>query len=244
MNILEINKDHYIRLGRLIESAPDMSTVEAVQSHAVLQWLGRASALVQVAGVGGDPVLFSSVAGRLNSAAWKEAKTEIFAMLYRALARFELDAPAAVSGAFIPVGNSFDAYAAVSKILKTAKNDIFIVDPYLDETVLIDFGSTVPEGVHLRLMADAKNHKTSLVAAGQRWVAQHGMARPLEIRLAQSRLLHDRLIFVDGASSWALTQSIKDFAKRSPAEIIRADEAATLKISAYEETWEKSEPVV
>jgi hypothetical protein len=62
-------------------------------------------------------------------------------------------------------------------------------------------------------------------------------SRPVSVRLASPRALHDRAIFVDNVKAWAVTQSLKDLAKRSPAEIVRADDTASLKIAAYEAIW-------
>jgi hypothetical protein len=43
---------------------------------------------------------------------------------------------------------------------------------------------------------------------------------------------------IDGAVAWVLTQSLKDFAVRSQASVVRVDdETAKLKIAAYEATW-------
>jgi hypothetical protein len=68
--------------------------------------------------------------------------------------------------------------------------------------------------------------------------------RPLEIRLAPARSLHDRLIIVDGAQAWTLTQSLKDFAARSPATIVKVDgETAGLKICAYDAIWRGAAPL-
>jgi hypothetical protein len=75
-------------------------------------------------------------------------------------------------------------------------------------------------------------------------MAQHGPKRPLAVRLAPPRVLHDRLIIVDGNQIWILTQSLKDFASRSPAAIVRVDgDAAGLKIDAYRRIWEGAEPM-
>ena len=151
--------------------------------------------------------------------------------------------PAASAGAFIPVGNTFDAFAAISKLLKDAIKDVLIVDPYLDETALTEFGLAVPAGIPLRLLADTSSHKATLLPASTRWIAQHGPSRPLAVRLAAPKTLHDRAIFVDGERAWTLTQSLKDFAKRSPAEIVRADDTAALKIAAYEAIWAAATPL-
>jgi hypothetical protein len=49
--------------------------------------------------------------------------------IYRVLGKAELASPPGAQGAFIPVGNSFDAYAAIAKIVAGATADIFVVDP-------------------------------------------------------------------------------------------------------------------
>jgi len=107
----------------------------------------------------------------------------------------------------------------------------------MDQTVLIDFALSVPKGIPLRLLADENCYKTTLRSASQKWIDQYGTHRPLSVRLAPAKSLHDRAIFIDHRDAWTLTQSIKDFAKRSPAEIIRADSIASLKIEAYEFIW-------
>ena len=67
---------------------------------------------------------------------------------------------------------------------------------------------------------------------------QYGGTRPLAAKLSAARSLHDRLIAVDGAQVWVLTQSLNGFAVRSPATIIRTDaETAGLKIAAYAVLW-------
>ena len=64
------------------------------------------------------------------------------------------------------------------------------------------------------------------------------------VRLAPSKTLHDRAILIDRITAWTLTQSLKDFAKRSPAEIVRADDTAILKIAAYENLWTSAQIIV
>ncbi len=63
-------------------------------------------------------------------------------------------------------------------------------------------------------------------------------------RLAPPKTLHDRAIFIDQAEAWILTQSLKDFAKRSPAEIVRANDTASMKIAAYEAVWVTAQVLV
>lgn len=229
----------YHQIGRLLETAPDFSTYQACVEPASLQWVGRAHAAVNAVyvGLGYEPAAFKLAMGHLRSAAWKDGVTEVFQIMYSALAHCELRLPPGSSGEFVPVGNSFDAFAALSKIFISAASDVLIVDPYMDYSVLTDFGLAIPEYVNVRLLADENDHKATLGPAAERWVSQHGTKRPLSVRLASRRSLHDRAIFIDRKAAWTLTQSLKDFAKRAPAEIVRADSIAELKLRAYEEIW-------
>jgi hypothetical protein len=167
---------------------------------------------------------------------------EIKLSLYRAISRLERRVPEGVVGSFIPTGNSFDAFAAFRKIVSQAKKDVLIVDPYMDESVLTDFVPVTPDGIAARLLADGFHAKPPLQVAARKWIEQHKNARPLELRLSPDRALHDRAIFIDSSTAWTLTQSLKDFAKRSPGEFIAAGDTASLKIAAYEDIWSKSRP--
>jgi hypothetical protein len=146
-----------------------------------------------------------------------------------------------VSGSFIPVGGDFDAFAAFGKIFGSAERDVFIVDPYLSEALLTTFGTSMQEGVNLRLLTTKTNQTAALLPAVQAWQSQYGNQRPLELRWTSKKLLHDRAIFVDWSRAWAVTQSFKDFAERSPGEIVRTDSTAKMKISAYTELWNEAE---
>jgi hypothetical protein len=212
-----------------------------------IKWLGRAHALIAAQGDINDVIEIKRQTGRAvqhtdddgDRVYRKVAAREIAILVYRALATAELHAPASVQGAFIPAGNAFDAVTAISKILEGAKSDVLIVDPYMDEKTLIDFAPLASEGVTIRLLADENSRKPTLHPAVERWKTQYGPRRPISAKLAASHTLHDRLIMVDGSQVWILTQSLKDFAARSPASIVRADDdAAALKVTAYQSIWD------
>lgn len=232
----------YRQIGRLIEGMPDLKQNPVPPE--VHLWLARVNALVNEVGGLSDRVFFSSAMDDLGTSRHYDVVHRIKAILYRTFALAEMEAPAGVSGAFIPVGDSFDAFAALSKVLRTATKDVMIIDPYMDETALTEFGSAVPKNVCLRLMADQSDCKTTLQPAAKKWIQQYGVTRPLQVRLASSKTLHDRAIFIDHITAWTLTQSLKDFAKRSPAEIVRADDTATLKIAAYESLWTSAQIII
>ena len=143
----------YIQLGRLVETIPDLD--ENPYPTTTHRWLGRVGALIAEVGDVSDLASFhAAMSGLTHPAMRYRAGEDIVLVLYRALATAELRAPVSAQGTFIPAGNSFDAFAAVGKVLAPATGDVLIVDPYLDEKALTDFAPLVHEGVSIRLLAD------------------------------------------------------------------------------------------
>ena len=90
----------------------------------------------------------------------------------------------------------------------------------------------------MRLLSDSQSTKPEILQpAAARWTKQYGAARPIKIRLTGPRLLHDRLMVLDGAQVWVLSQSLKNFAARAHASVLRVDDAEVTaqKIHAYEQ---------
>jgi hypothetical protein len=227
------------------------SEFQAPLSDSNMRWLARLYALLDSQGVRTslEAVNFKSAWDKLAASGdpWERglAKQQIDAVLARAIARAELDAPSAVQGTFIGVGAEFSAFQAIGKVLEPARADVVIVDPYLNDKVLADFGLLVAETVPLRLLCDAE-HKgyTAGLAAAARWIAQFGSQQPLQVRATAPRALHDRLILIDRQDVWSLTQSLKDLAVRSPASLQKIDhEIAGLKLKFYEDLWSRSTPL-
>jgi hypothetical protein len=232
----------YRQLGQLVAETPDLAGPITAETH---RWLGRVAALVEEGGGTFDPITFTTASDSLLGPFQERYAHSIMAVLHRALARAELKAPAAAQGAFITVGAAFDVFQVIGKVLGEAKKDVLIVDPCMDAKVLTDFAPLAAEGVNIRLLTDSFYTKAEAVQPGAaRWVLQYKTLRPLEIRFTADRKLHDRLIVVDGERVWSLTQSLKDFVRRSPASVIRIDgDMATLKRDAYEQMWSEAKPL-
>ena len=232
----------YMQLGQLVASTPDFAQRVSLTAEDE-KWLAQAYALLAKFVDKTDLEKFKD-ACRVNVPRSEWAIKAIRTISQRALAMSELDAPDAVRGAFIPAGNPFDAMAAIGSVLRTSTSDVMIVDPYMDEKALTDFGVLAPDQIALRLLADQAHVKPSLKPAVTRWASQHGAARPVSAKTSPPRSLHDRLIIVDGQTVWVLTQSLNAFAARSPASIVRADdEVSSLKVVAYEAIWTSAAPI-
>lgn len=234
----------YHDLGYLIAEMPDMASHQW-QTLDGQRWLGRASALLEEGGNSLDSIAFNIAADGLSSNPFTpghpERVQQMTAILYRALARAELSASPAIRGAFIPVGEAFSAFTAISQIVSQARSSVMFVDPYADFNLLTDFAVLVPEGVAIKILADAEKKKAGFEPAVRRWVQQYGAARPLEARLALRGSLHDRLITVDEVGAWNLGQSFNALAARAPTSLLRADpDTAQLKIQAHMDTWQQA----
>jgi hypothetical protein len=238
----------YHQLGRLLADPPDLLAFDEKWNlpTTTIQWLAQATALVKSAGD-------LSLTVRINHAVKELVGTyqtenharDIVLVLNQVLATLELQLPASAQGAFVSPGASLDAYAALSKIIGAASRSVLIVDPYMDVSAVTEVAELAPNGVRVQLLSDAGAVKPTLKPAADKWVQQYGAVRPLEVRLAAARSLHDRLIITDATVAWVLTQSLKDFAKRSPATIQRADaDLAVMKTEAFEAIWNAAAPLV
>lgn len=234
----------YHELGYLIAEMPDMNTTQW-QTPNGQRWLGRAAALIEQGGNSADMAVFNVAVQNLHSIrSYPDHVQSIIAILYRTLARAELQASPSSRGTFIPVGEAFSAFAAIADILTDAQQSVFFVDPFADANLLTDFAVLVPEGIPTQVLADASSRKPALAPAVRTWVQQYGTARPLEARLAPARSLHDRLIIIDSRISWSLGQSFNALAARAPTSILRADqETAQLKIQAHTLSWDAATPI-
>jgi hypothetical protein len=230
----------YMQLGSLVAEMPDLATCPITPD--VNRWIGRAAALVEESGDMPNLATMKVAAQYLVSNRAHNAQA-IAAIVYGALAKAELNAPAATQGTFIIAGHTFDAYAAVGKVLGTAKADVLIVDGYADAVVLTDYAILAPEAVTMRLLA-AESRRSRLDPPRKHWITQFGKTRPLEVRLAPDVTLHDRLIIVDGQTASIVQQSFNALAARAHTSIIRAPpEVATEKIAAYEAMWGAATPL-
>ena len=231
----------YLQLGSLVAEMPDLASGPITPEMNL--WLGRAAALVEATGDIVGSVTMKNSAQWLASANRDLNAQMIAAVVFAALAKAELAAPAAVQGTFIAAGHAFDAFAAVSKVLGTATTDLLMIDPYADEKVLTRYAVSAPEQASVRILADEAYYYPALKPAAEDWVKQFP-ARPLSVRLAEKKTLHDRAILVDGSTAWALGQSFKDLVVRSHTTLVRQDpETAALMIAAFETMWNAATPL-
>lgn len=229
------------QMNALIGDAPTM--LNSLHTGVSQRWLGRMRLIA-------EPYLEPIAKAKLEASVSmifrfgrEKYAAETAAILHLAIAKAEAMCGQALpnTGAVVQPGESFKAFGEIAGVIKSAAKSLFIVDPYMDETVLTERAVVARDGVAVRLLT-AVGRTTALVqVAAQKWTAQFGSARPLEAKIAPKGALHDRLIFVDDCAVWQLSQSFKDFAARSPATVIPLDPALLPdKQAAYEGIWKDS----
>lgn len=235
----------YLQLVQLVAEMPELGG-RGVHPAETYRWLGRAAQLVNATGNLADSVGIANASESLGNGQRGNESQRINAIIFRALAFAEANSPAATRGGVVAVGETFTALQVIGKVLSEAKQDALIVDAYLDGKVFTDFAPLASIGVAVRLLSDSFYTKSdALIPFASRWTQQYGGTRPLDVRMSVSRALHDRLIIIDGSLVYSVTQSLKDFAGRSPALVQRVDQdLAAMKIGHYAQVWAAAAPVV
>lgn len=102
-------------------------------------------------------------------------------------------------------GQIYDAYSFANDLIKTAKNEIILIDNYIDDTVLTIF-SKIP---NIRVTIYTNTISKQLKLDFERYQKQY---QNVEIRIFKNS--HDRFIILDKKEVYHLGASLKDLAKK------------------------------
>jgi hypothetical protein len=102
-------------------------------------------------------------------------------------------------------GQIYDAYSFASDLIKTAKNEIILIDNYIDDTVLTIFSKIPNIRVTIYTNAIPKQLKLDF----EKYQKQY---QNVEIRIFKNS--HDRFIILDKKEVYHLGASLKDLAKK------------------------------
>lgn len=125
----------------------------------------------------------------------------------------------------------FDAFKDIEEILRSAKNEIKIIDPYVDHTLFTLYLIETPEDIDIKLLTYNMYDKFKEVA--RKFKAQRS-----KFKVRRSDKIHERYIIVDNRA-WIIGQSIKD-AGRKPLSIIELNDVSTA-FKLFEKIWNESE---
>ena len=104
-------------------------------------------------------------------------------------------------------GQVFDAYELFSRIIRSAKKDITLIDSYIDETTILHLTKKTP-GVKVLLLVN--NVSNQMIFDVQKANAQYG-----DFDIKQFNPSHDRFLIIDGGDEvYHIGASLKDLGKR------------------------------
>ncbi|SFG32781.1 hypothetical protein [Neptunomonas qingdaonensis] len=218
------------QLRALFERAPDFNEYTPT-SRDHMTWLGQGHALI-------------SRWNRLEASSFQIASdflpmdsirdqnvAKIFGVIQRAISDLELTVPNATKTVF-GAGEVYDVFRALNRVVASAEMSIFIIDPYLDDSVFNHYLNSRKPGVRVRLLL-TKN-ADQLKPAAEKYIAQYGDF----IEIKKTKAVHDRVIFIDGYVCWVLGQSLKDAAKAKPTYLAPlSPDVIPAKLEEYEKIW-------
>ena len=102
-------------------------------------------------------------------------------------------------------GEIFDAYVFINDLIKTALNEIILIDNYIDETVFTLF-SKYP---NIRIKIYTQNISKQLKLDFEKYSKQYK-----NIELQEFKSSHDRFLIIDKKDTYHLGASLKDLGKK------------------------------
>jgi len=137
-------------------------------------------------------------------------------------------------------GSRFDFHVDVKEILKKAKKEILIIEPFVNEHLLEITLKGIDKKLCLKILTNSRNADKRGKFAKLATMLKAQQTGGLETRETED--VHDRGLFIDGGEGWVLGQSIKDGANK-PTYIIKLKEPNKLR-EIYKQIWNYSKKVV
>ena len=200
-------------LDELIRTAPPRASVH-LGSAENISWLGRCIAVLNRwhssrAALGRTFVEKIRQPRALDS---EEGYFQLLTLLHEG--RHVMQMATGSSGVAISQGRQFEYFDEIRKKIEEARQDLFIIDPYLDAEFVSRYLVHVGSGVTVRLLTSSKK-LASLLSALKPLTQQTNLS--VEVRTASG--LHDRYFFVDRKDCYQSGASFKDGAKNAPTTI-------------------------
>lgn len=200
-----------------------------------LAWLGRAAALVNLWNRFQSP-FFQNHLDKLSGNMAAEGDIgfrNISMMLHQARHELQLKTIGPLTVA-INQGGVFDYFDEVRKVIETAREDLFFVDPYLDTEFVLRYLTHISPGTKIRLLTSKK--LATLLPAVELLKQQQGLS--IEVRSTEG--LHDRYLFIDRRACYQSGSSFKDGAKKAPTTLTQISDAFDAMWNTYDQAWQKA----
>lgn len=103
-------------------------------------------------------------------------------------------------------GQIFDAYELASKIIRSAKKEIILIDNYIDESTVTHLAK---KGKNVKVLLFTKTISKQLILDMKKANEQYGNFHAMPFHLS-----HDRFLLIDGKELYHIGASLKDLGKK------------------------------
>jgi len=209
--------------------------VEEIHGNIGLAWVGRVSAVIRSWDLGRatDVILAQYQLESISPPSNVNGYRRLVTLLNEARHALRMETVGPLS---VPVahGQVFDYFDEVRRVIETATQDLFFVDPYLDAEFVSRYLSHVPKAATIRLLGRVK--MASLLSAVELFAKQYGCT----IQVRSDPHFHDRYVFVDRNACYQSGASFKDGAKTAPTTLTQITDAFAAMQQTYEDIWTKA----
>ncbi len=220
-----------MELEDILRSIPSQQTITQPTSEN-FNWLGRTAAALEaweavkggIAKVHIDNIQSSNI--RMQFDGYRKLLTVIHQAIHEL--RMKTIGPLSVA---VGTGGVFDYFDEIRKILESANEDVFFIDPYLDAEFVARYLPNIKDCATIRLLGREK--LKTLIPAVEAYSTQS--SHNVEVRSAQG--FHDRYVFIDHIKCYQSGASFKDGAKKSPTTLTQITDAFTAMHTTYEDLW-------
>ena len=222
-----------LKLTELMENRPDFGERRSLNPDALpRRWISKARGVVQRVGIietSKFDIIVHSTARHWMGAVGN-LQSHIYDIMEGLKVDLEIDGRAEVGTAYAP-GDIYKFFADLKKIMKEAKDSIFLIDPYFNGEAFDDYLSDVPIEISIRIFLSKSPN--DVVTFAKKHIAQYSSS----IELRSSKKLHDRVMFIDNDDCWVIGGSIKDGGRKATYLIPMSPKISSDKLNIYEELW-------
>ncbi len=137
-------------------------------------------------------------------------------------------------------GSRFHFHIDIKNILKRAKKEVFIIDPYIDDDLLEMYLKKLDPHISISVLTKEHNPvKNSFIKVGKIFKKQHSS----NFDAREINCIHDRAVFIDNSEGWVMGQSIKDAAKNKPTYLLKLKNSGNLE-AIYMTIWSSSKSII
>ncbi len=216
----------------LIRTIPEKILAETSSS---IEWLGRLKAVMKRWDRGTpskiDRIAYGGSSSRLRD---ESPQSQILRMLHDARNDLLLDLPDTTSVSH-QAGMTFDYFDSVRKIIESANEEIFFIDPYLDAEFVSRYLVHVKPRTAVRMLG--RDNSTRVSSSLEAISAQQN---GLQVLFRTVEGFHDRHIIIDRRLCYQSGASFKDGARNSPTTLTEITDVADQVIKTYETYWDKA----